>query len=65
MVVILNTESFQTAVAKGCVMLDGAGIALTLSPAAALQLADQLTESSAAALGQQAMLAAGERLNPD
>jgi hypothetical protein len=65
MVVVLNTGSVHTAAAKECIMLDGAGVALTLSTAAAMRLADQLTESSATALGQQAMLAAGERLNPD
>jgi hypothetical protein len=65
MVIVLNTGSFTTSAARGCVILNGAGVALTLSPAAALKLADQLTDSCATALGQQAMRAAGEPLEPD
>jgi hypothetical protein len=40
-------------------------LTLTLSPAAAIKLADSLIDASAVALGQVAMKEAGLRLKPD
>jgi len=65
MVVVLDTECFTATSWKSCVRLEGAGIALTLSPAAAIKLADSLIDASAVTLGQVAMKDAGLRLKPD
>jgi hypothetical protein len=55
MVVVLDTECFSATPWKSCVRLEGAGIMLTLSPAAAIKLADSLIDASAMALGQVAL----------
>ncbi len=65
MVVALDTECFTATPWISCVRLEGAGITLTLSPAAAIKLADSLVDASAVALGQVAMKEAGLRLKPD
>jgi hypothetical protein len=61
MVVVLNTGSFTTTASKGCVLLDGSGLAITLSPEAALQLADLLTDASTMAFGQRVMKQAAKQ----
>jgi hypothetical protein len=55
MVEIPRTENFTAHAAKGCVLLDGPGVACTLPPDTALHVADLLTDAATEAIGQRAM----------
>lgn len=57
-------NGFTSAAAEGCVILDGAGVALTMNPERALGIADEMTDAAAEAVGQRKMDEIGRGLKP-
>ncbi len=59
-----RTEDFTAEAAEGCVLLNGTGVALTLDPETALDIADQLSDAAALAIGQRTMARVRRTIGP-